>query len=193
MKRTRRWRSGSQFKTSGAGSLIWSVGLRIRIMPNRKTQSTSPGEDLNPEIAQALEEVRKEAAAGRSQGATVEIIGVYPVQAEEPCHAIELWVRGVTRPFSFGDFKQKALGKPKTMWQCAWLEHILSADGSKILAREAEASSKRELFQGDLRVMFFIHYLHPGRSLITPFGEVDLPTPAPLPGRLSIVQYDQPD
>src|SRR5207249_11537997 len=112
------------------------VGLRIRIMPNRKTQSTSPGDDLDPEIAEALEEVRKEAAAGRSQGATVEIIGVYPVQADEPCHAIELWVRGVTRPFSFGDFKQTAPGKPEMMYQSAWLEHILSADGTKVLARE---------------------------------------------------------
>jgi hypothetical protein len=162
-------------------------------MPNRKMESSSPDDDLDPEIAQALEEIRKEAAAGRSQGATVEIIGVYPVQAEEPCHAIELWARGLIRPFSFGDFKQKAPDKPERAWQCAWLEHILSTDGTKILAREAEVSSKRELFRGDLRVMFFIHYLDPGRSLITPFGEVDLPRPTPLPERLSIVEYEQPN
>jgi hypothetical protein len=161
-------------------------------MPDQENQG-GPAADLDPDIAEALEEVRKEAAAGRSQGATVEIIGTYPVKAEEPCHAIELWVRGVTRPFSFGDFKQAAPDKPEMMWQCAWLEHILSADGTRILACAAEASSRRELFRGNVRVLFFMHHLDLGRPLNTPFGEVELPNATPLPGRLWIAEYEQPD
>jgi hypothetical protein len=52
-------------------------------MPDQENQG-GPAAELDPDIAEALEEVRKEAAAGRSQGAMIEIIGTYPVKAEEP-------------------------------------------------------------------------------------------------------------
>ena len=169
-----------------------SVGLRTVTMPDYADKAGFE-DDLDPEIAEALRVVRAEAAAGRSQKAHVEVVGVYPVKAAEPCHLVELWVRGVNRPFDFGDFQQEAVGQPEALWQCAWLEHILSADGARVLAAPEEVFVKREFFRANVRVAFFMHYLDLCRPLITPFGRVKLPQQSRMPRRLAVVHYEQPD
>jgi hypothetical protein len=161
-------------------------------MPPREEQPGSES-DMTPEMAEVLKEIRTEAAEGRRQAATVEIIGVYPVQAKEPCHAIELWVKGVVRPFSFSDFKQEDPAKPNWKWQCAWMEHVLNSRGDKVLACERKISSQPELFQGDMRVLFFMHFLNLRRPLGSPFGPITLAAETSMPARLSIVQYEEPD
>ena len=148
-------------------------------------------DDLDPKVFEALRELRAEAAAGRTQNARVEVIGVYQIQAA--CHLVELQVRGVTRPFAFGDFQQEALGQPEAMWQCAWLEHILSADGARVLASPEAVSAKQELFTGTMRVAFFMHHLDLRRPLLTPFGGVELPEQSRAPRRLSAIHYEEPD
>ena len=161
-------------------------------MPRAKEQPDHEF-DLPTEMAEALRQVRDEAAEGRKQAATVEIIGVYPVQAEERCHALELWVKGVVQPFSFGDFKQEDPAEPEWKWQCAWMEHVLNVRGDKVLADERQISSQPELFRGDMRVLFFMHFLNLRRPLATPFGPVAIPTETSMPARLSTVHYERPN
>ena len=161
-------------------------------MPPREKQ---PGHEFEmpPEMTEALKEIGAEAAEGRRQAATVEIIGVYGVQAREPCHAIELWVKGVVRPFSFGDFKQEDPAEPEWKWQCAWMEHVLNSRGDQVLADERQIFNQPELFRGDMRVLLFMHFLNFHRPLATPFGPVTIPADTSMPARLSMVHYEQPD
>jgi len=122
----------------------------------------------------------------------IEVIGVYPVTADEPCHLVELRVRGVQSVFDFGGFTQEMPDTPRSNWQVPWMERILSADGVKVIADDSEISQRPELFRGDVRCVFFFHYLDAGRPLVTPFGEVRLTKPTDRPKRLSTIQYEEP-
>ncbi len=81
---------------------------------------------------------------------------------------------------------------PRSNWQVPWMERILSADGTKVVADDSEISQKPELFRGDVRCIFFFHYLDPSRPLVTPLGEVRLPKPTDRPQRLSGIKYEEP-
>lgn len=72
------------------------------------------------------------------------------------------------------------------------MERILSADGTKILADHSEIKRKPDLFRGDVRCVFFFHYLDTDRPLLTPFGKVDLPKTTARPERLSTIIYEEP-
>ena len=72
------------------------------------------------------------------------------------------------------------------------MEQILTADGTKVVVGDSEASQKPQLFSGDVRLVFFLHYTDLSRPLRTPFGEVRLPSESELPQRLSMIHYEQP-
>lgn len=40
--------------------------------------------------------------------------------------------------------------------------------------------------------VFFFHYLYLCKPLLTPFGQIDLPKPTPLPSHLSQLNYERP-
>jgi len=72
------------------------------------------------------------------------------------------------------------------------MEQILSASGDAILADDYEASKRPELWEGDMRLEFFFHYLDFERPFLTPFGEIQLPTESEFPARLLMIEYEQP-
>lgn len=122
----------------------------------------------------------------------IEIIGVYPADAAEPVHLIELNVRGADTPFTVGEFTQEVSDQPRSNWQVPWMEQILNAEGTEVIVNSKEAWRKPDLFCGDVRFVFFFHYLDLRRPLRTPFGELVLPSESQLPERLSIIQYEEP-
>ena len=122
----------------------------------------------------------------------IEIIGVYPVQAPEPVHLIELWVRGAQGIFRFGDITQETSGRPQDNWQVPYAEQILNPSGDAVAASEFHTEDHPELWQGDMRMVFFFHYLDPQRPIRTPFGEVRVPAPSAFPPRLSMIRYEPP-
>jgi hypothetical protein len=122
----------------------------------------------------------------------IEIIGVYPIEADEPVHLIELRVRGAGRVFDIGEFTQEDSERPRDNWQVPYDEQILSASGDEVLADGYRASKRPELWRGDMRLAFFFHYLDFEQPLRTPFGEVSLPTETELPQRLAMIEYEQP-
>lgn len=122
----------------------------------------------------------------------IKVIGVYPIESEEPVHLVELSVYGAQGIFKMGDITQEIPGQPPDNWQVPYMERILSASGEEVLADDDEASKRPELWQGDMRVVFFFHYLDLERPLRTPFGEIRLPAESELPERLSMIKYEQP-
>jgi hypothetical protein len=104
----------------------------------------------------------------------VRIIGIHPVEADEPVRLIELEIDGAIDDFDFGQVTQDLPNQPRAKWQAVYDERELS--------REAERA----------RFAFFFHYLDFDKPLLTPFGPVKLPPESPLPEHLQGVEYERP-
>lgn len=121
----------------------------------------------------------------------VEIVGVYPVpNAPEPCYLLE--VRIIDSPgFDIREFTQDVPGQPERNWQVPYDERVLSAGGDEIVP--TRWPTPPEVLSGDVRLVFFMHYLDLSRPLRTPFGEIPLPEPSEQPERLAMVEYEGRD
>ena len=123
----------------------------------------------------------------------INIIGIYRIKAREPVHLIDLEIQNCQGVFDLSTITQEVPLQPQYNWQVPYMEHILNADGTMILADDLDASRKPELWKGDVRMAFFFHYLDITRPLRTPFGEIPLPKESKLPKRLKIIKYESPD
>jgi len=102
------------------------------------------------------------------------IIGVYPVDAPEPCHLCELEVPAGTPEIDFSDITQPVAGQERSNWQVPYDERLISSGAtSNVFA-------------------FFFHYLDLNEPLLSPFGLLPLPAPTYLPSRLQSIEYEVP-
>lgn len=136
---------------------------------------------------------RKEVTAAVRHEGQVTVLGVYPVRAPEPCYLIELRITGTSAPFDIGAITQPQAGVHRSRWQVPWREVLLDADGTRILAGDAEIKRHPAFKQGCVRLAFFLHYADLQRPLETPFGNVALTAPTRKPRRLRAVRYESPD
>ena len=120
----------------------------------------------------------------------VEIVGVYAVaESEVPACLIELWVRGFAGTLDFGRFSQQNGGKDRGLDSVAYLEHVLSSDGSS----GRELLLEPQQLAGDTRFAFFMHRLDQSLPLLTPFGPVRVPGTTARPDRLKFMRYCEVD
>jgi hypothetical protein len=122
----------------------------------------------------------------------VEVIGVYPIEASDPVHLVELIIRDSDGKFSFYDITQEVPGQPKDNWQVPYDEKILNADGTSIKSDPFFNQDTEDDWLGDVRIIFFFHYLNPESLMKTPFGDVVLPPESDKPDRLDFVKYEAP-
>ena len=105
---------------------------------------------------------------------SAEILGVYSVEASEPCHLIEMRVSG-WEPESFVEgITQADPNHTQDNWQAPWDEGVLAVEG------------------GTATLAFFFHCLDLSVPLTTPAGNIRLPAPKEMPKRLSAIRYDSP-
>ncbi len=105
--------------------------------------------------------------------ATIKVVGVHRILAEEPCHIVELLVAG-EEEIDFSEITQRSDGQPRENWQVAFGERRLpDSDGGR-------------------RYVVFFHYLDLARPLGTPYGLVDLPDETPIPAHMNFVGYERP-
>lgn len=102
------------------------------------------------------------------------IVGVHPVEADEPVHLIELLVAGDADDFEIGEVTQEVAGQPKSNWQAPYDERVL------------------EESDGIIRYAFFFHYLDFLKPLLTPSGSLPLPGPTKAPAHLPNILYESP-
>lgn len=120
----------------------------------------------------------------------VGVIGVYPIEAADPCHLLEMLIRDHTGPIHLTGFSQEIQGQPRMLWQVPWDERILNFDGTQDISGRFPT---KIVADGTLRLAFFMHSLDLNQPLITPAGNVVLPTPEQQPGRLVFMRYERPD
>jgi hypothetical protein len=116
---------------------------------------------------------------------TIEVIGVYPVEAEEPLHLIEVQFHDMQSRAALDGITQEWPGRERSHWQVPYLEHILDASGDQVIVDWERTDKGPEDWKGDVRVVFYFHYLNFDRPLLSPCGELQVPRPVPLPLRLS--------
>src|SRR5437870_5751044 len=120
----------------------------------------------------------------------VEIIGVYQVpDAPEPCYLVEVAVTD-SPAFDVGEFTQADPGEPRESWQVPYDERVLNSEGDEVVPTPSPIAS--EMLTGNVRLVFFMHYLDLSRPLHTPSGEIPIPEPSEQPERLSMVTYEEP-
>lgn len=117
------------------------------------------------------------------------VIGIYAVEALEPCHLVELEFDDFAGPIDFMGFTQEVAGQPQDNWQVPWDERFLDVLGEHELN---SANPAAQPTAGHFRVTFFFHYLDIVKPLLSPVGPLQLPPPAPRPARLAFIQYDSP-
>jgi hypothetical protein len=103
----------------------------------------------------------------------VEVVGVHPIEAGEPCHLMEVVIRGASG-VDLARFTQADESLIRDDWQVPYDERVL-AHG-----------------EDEVRPAFFFHYLDLSRPLVTPFGPVALPSESPVPAHLSGIEYERP-
>jgi hypothetical protein len=123
---------------------------------------------------------------------TVEVVGVYPVVAAEPCHLVELIVRDSDGPFDVGAITQADPAHPRSEWQVPYDEKLLTSNGDDVLHDPWRGAGEPSWWTGSVRLAFFLHYVDLDRPLSTPFGEVPLPPPSERPARLTDFAYEAP-
>lgn len=103
------------------------------------------------------------------------ILGVHPVEADEPVHLIELVVEGDAKDFDIGEVTQQVAGQPKANWQAPYDDRLL------------------EESEGKTRYAFFFHYLDANKPLLTPSGSLSLPKPTKISAHLQNIVYESPE
>jgi len=69
--------------------------------------------------------------------AKITVLGVHPVEADEPCHLVELLVEGSDDELDFGEVTQEVKGQPQENWQVPWDERVLEKTKGKTGTRSS--------------------------------------------------------
>jgi ABC-type uncharacterized transport system YnjBCD ATPase subunit len=92
----------------------------------------------------------------------IEIIGVYSIQAREPCHLVELWIRELEGELLLEEFTQEVVGQARSDWQVPWDERFLNKSGT---AQAADRFPRGIEGGREIRVAFFsIIWINPNLS-----------------------------
>lgn len=119
------------------------------------------------------------------------LIGVYTVDGQADVHLIELDIKAKHTDIDIGGFTQRQDGINQMSWQSPWDEKYLNEKGSEITGDWFKAPQN---VAETTRLAFFLHFIDFNKPLTTPFGDIDLSPPEPMPDRLSsIIEYEEPD
>jgi hypothetical protein len=69
---------------------------------------------------------------------------------------------------------------------------MLDPSGERVEWDLWDRTGDEALWRGDVRLVFFFHYLDTELPLVTPFGDIRVPTPTERPARLDGIEYEEP-
>ena len=113
--------------------------------------------------------------------AEVNVIGVYSLPETNTMHLIELQISIPPRNIDVSSFQQKDEDLPKSDWQTAFNEQYLDESGVSVIGGFEDAMN---IDDNKTRLVFFLYYVDFSKPLLSQFGSIILPSPAPIPERL---------
>lgn len=123
---------------------------------------------------------------------SAEVVGVYDVEADEPCSLVELVVHDVEGPFDVGAITQADRNRPRKDWQVPYAEKLLDVTGRHVVHDSWDGPLDSSMWHGEMWLAFFFHYLDEELLLSTPFGDLRLPHRESRPSRLRRLTYEAP-
>lgn len=120
------------------------------------------------------------------------VVGVHEVDADEPCHLVEVLIDGAEGPLEIAAFTQPVQGMDRSNWQVPWQEVLLDVAGVNVLAGPHLSDQDHEHWRGSVRLAFFFHYLDLKHDLQSPVGPLVLPALSARPERLAQLRYEAP-
>ena len=114
---------------------------------------------------------------------TIQIVGVYPVDTDEPVHLVEVLV---TDDFDNVDWPSFTQTPPDLVRD---VDEDSDPDNEAVPHGEQPVE---KLADGRTRVVFFYHDLDVSRPLSSECGDLQLPSPTARPARLAAISYGPP-
>lgn len=104
-------------------------------------------------------------------------------------YLIEMTIDGREAIVADLPFTQRKQDVPESDWQAPWLERYLYPNGREVVS---EGSPPEDATR--VRVAFYLHDLDPAQPLASPWGDIKMPQPTPMPARLmQIAPYEVVD
>jgi hypothetical protein len=128
------------------------------------------------------------------------VVGVHPVEADQPCHLIELTICDPDGEFNVDDLTQVDETVEKGLWQAACDERFLDARSLEPLPQRLDhrgivfdpGVSLEPPDRKEYRLAFFFHYLDLAKPMESSFGPLALPEPSPRPEHLAFMDWGPP-
>jgi hypothetical protein len=121
---------------------------------------------------------------------SVDVVWVYQVPSAPDALLIEVAAPVPPDELDLGGFTQEVPEQPRENWQAPWMEQWLDESGENFFGEPFDAPPEGMTTS---RLVFYLHYVARDRPLLTPTGDVPLPSPVALPPRLSAVEYEPVD
>ena len=102
----------------------------------------------------------------------MQIIGVHPVDSDEPVHLIELRIDEDDSDLDWASVTQPSDNADRSYWQAAYDEQQVPGSPG--------------------HWCFFLHYLDLSKPLETNLGPLALPPASPMPTHLRFIRYEEP-
>lgn len=120
----------------------------------------------------------------------VKLIGLYSVDTNPEVTLVELLICKKVSEIEIGEFTQFVENQPRLNWQSPFSEKYLSTDGTEIIGDEDNLPDD---LNETTRLIFFFYFLDLNKSLITPFGQLELTEKDNQPKRISeLMKYENP-
>ncbi len=119
--------------------------------------------------------------------------GVYEVKAPDPCCIVEITIRDSEEELEFSKILYDVtLPRHGSSTQAPFNEHFISLDGEKVLGDFEYGWDYPEVWCGDVRIVFLMHFLMAGKEIKTPYGPILVPEITSRPDRLKKIKYKSP-
>lgn len=120
----------------------------------------------------------------------VKLIGLYSVDTNPEVTLVELLICKKASEIEIGEFTQFVENQTRLNWQSPFSEKYLSLDGTEIIGDEDNLPDD---LNETTRLIFFFYFLNLNKSLITPFGQLELTEKNNQPNRISeLMKYESP-
>lgn len=121
----------------------------------------------------------------------VNLIGLYSVDKNPDVTLVELLINKKASEIEIGEFTQQIENQPKRNWQAPFFEKYLNLEGTKIIGDEYNLPKETN---ETTRLTFFIYFLDVNKSLLTPFGPLELKEKVNQPKRITeLIRFEDPE
>ena len=122
---------------------------------------------------------------------SIQLIGHYYVNDNPDVSLIELIIDRKADEIDLLEFTQEIDNEPRSNWQAPFDEKYLDPDGNTIIGDDLVLPTH---LSSNTRMTFYMYFLDESKSLLTPFGRLQLPKKISQPSRIKdLLNFEDPE